>query len=579
MADIDKTLARFKALEVEKEPWLIHLQALSDIFLTRKSDFTQDHTPGEFLNDEVFDNTGQFAAQLMGSVFLSMLWPDSARTFEVKPVRRLKDIPEVEEYFQFVTEEMRTAMDRPEAGLNSALMEHFQDQGVFGTSGIATFEGPEDDPTTPVVFEAWDIKGMYISQNAQGRVDTIYLKMKRTVRQIVEEYSTPGDKVSAGVLELHKGGKLEEKIDVLKVIEPKRPERGKSGVAGMKMRTAHIDMKHKVIMREGGFEEMPVAVGRMFKRTDETYGRSAAMMAMPDAVSLNALSEAVLVATEKQLDPPLGVLDDGRLGGGVIDTSAGALNVFHASGQINSNQPIFPLFTVGELQSAEKLEERLIGKIMQAFFLDRLLDLNNTVQMTAFETSIRNRMRGESLGAVFSRQETEVLTPTIQRVFNIMWRRGALGNEAGIGARLRQMWDKITGTDAIVVPEAVREAVAAGLDVYTIEYISPSKRFMQAEKLQGIFTATDALAALSVIIPGISDNIHPDKTARAIVKLSGSPSEILRTPKEVADVRQAQASEQEAVDALEAAKSSSETARNVAQARATLGTAGGAQNR
>jgi len=569
----NKYINRKRELEVEKEPWLEHFQSLAEIFLTRKSDFTHTHSPGEFLQDEVFDNTPQFAAQLMASVFLSMLWPDSARTFNLKPVKKLQDVSGVEAYFKFVTEEMHMTMDTPRAGLQLALMEHFTDQGIFGTSGIGTFEGPEDDDESlPVVYEAWDVKNMFISQNAQGFVDTIYFKIMKTIRQMVEEYGEAPDKISSKVMELFNNGKLEDKLEVLIVIEPKKAQRNKRGVAGMPVRTVHIDIQHKFIMREGGFEEMPVAVARFFKRIDETYGRSPGMTALPDAASLNALSEAVLVASEKQLDPPLGLLDDGRLGGGIVDTSAGALNVFNASGRIMGEKPIFPLFTVGELQSAEKLQINLTNKIMQAFFLDRLLDLNNQVQMTAFEASIRNKLRGESMGSIFARQEMEVLTPTILRTFNIKWRRGDFGvGRRGEGAKARRRFERILGQPEVIVPEAIIAAARAGLDIFEIEYISPAKRFMKAEKLQGIFTATDALVALNQVIPGIADAMDPDETARQIWQLAGAPREALRTKDEIAEVRENMGNRLQAADALSVAKEVATIGQTTAQAQATRG--------
>lgn len=571
MDTVQEYLTRYDNLKKDKQIWNLHYQALAELFLTRKQDFTYTITPGEFLNDEIFDNTGQFAAYLMASVFLSMLWPDSSRTFRIKPVRKLEGQTGVEEYFRFVTEEMHAAMDNPKAGLTLALMEHFLDQGVFGTSGIGVFKGEGKNPL-PVVYDAWSIKTMVISQNAQGFVDTIYIMRSRTVKQLIEMYGDSPDSVSPKVRELQANNKLDQKFDVLQVIEPQVGDDTKKGRESWSCRTVHIDVTNKHLMREGGYEEMPVFVARMFKTVDEAYGRSAGMMALPDAASLNALSEAVIVAVEKQLDPPLGVLDDGRLGGGVIDTSASALNVFNSSGRLNGQNPIFPLFTVGELQSAEKLKEQLKQSIMQAFFLDRLLDLNNQTQMTAYETSVRNRMRGESLGSIFSRQITEVLTPMIERTFNILYRGGKLGLEEGAEEKEeRKGWDAVLDKDTQIIPEVILKASEAGLDIFEVEYISPAKRFMQSEKLNGIQMATESITALAEILPDIIDNINPDATARQIYRLSGAPSDCQNTLDQVEAVREARNTAAAEAEKIENAKGMSEVARNAAQAETTGG--------
>jgi hypothetical protein len=575
---VERYLARYKDLETEKTLWLPLYQALAEAFLSRKADFTTTITPGDFLLEK-FDNTGQFAAQTAASIFLSMLWPDSSRTFAIRPVRRLKDVPGVEAYFRFVTDEVRTVMDNPRAGLTLAYMEHFLEQQIFGTSGVGTFEGPAGDASLPVVYDAWGIKNMCVIENAQGFIDVIYFKRPRTVRQIVQEYGEK-DKVSQKILDLYDEGKYNEKYEVLQIVEPKAAEPNKKGVAAMAYRTVHIDIKHKLVMRESGYQEMPVAVGRMIKLLDEPYARSPAMTALPDANSLDALSEAILVAAEKQLDPPLMLLDDGRLGGGVVDTSSGGLNVFNSAGRLGGEKPLQPIFTVGEMVSAEKLKEQLEKKIMQAFSLDRLLDLNNTVQMTAYETSVRDRMRGQSLGSLFARQIVEVLTPTIERTFNILYRGGHLGVvTTGVFGRVQQLWNKILGRQEMLVPPSVVAAAQFGLDVFEIEYISPAQRFMQGEKLQGVLTVADMIVLIGQLVPGLIDNFDSDKMAEYVVKYGGAPGDVKRTVDEVTKLRAGMAAQQAAATKLEATKQMSEVGRNTAQAVASLNSNAGGKGK
>lgn len=577
---VSRYIARSREYEQIKSPLLPVYQALAEAFLTRKANFTHSSTPGDFLaQNEVFDNTGQFAAHIFASVCLSMLWPDAARTFNLVPVAQLKDQPGVEAYFRAVTKKQQLAMDRPEAGLLLAFMEYFLDEGIFGTAGVGNFDGPEeDDASMPVVYEAWDVKSMCIAENAQGYVDTIFWKANRTVRQVYEEYGQGGrDRISAVVKKQYEDGKYEEKVEILKVIEPKAPEKGKRGIAGMKTRTVHIDVTNRVLMRESGYEEMPVHVGRLFKQAGEVNGRSCGMIALADSTTLNGVVEGVILATEKNLAPPLVVLDDGRLGNAVIDTSADGITVLNASGRLGGEKPIFPLFTVGEMQSSEKLMERLEAKLMQAFFLDRLLDLNNKTMMTAYETSVRNRLRGESTGSIFARQIAEVITPTIKGTFNRMMRKGCFGDFPGIdrnaaGSVERRKWKALTGKNDIVVPDIVLKAVEAGLDIYEIEYISPAQRFMEAEKLQGLFTGADALAALEPVLPGITDNIDSDTYARRVWKYSGATSDALRTLDDLRAFRAEKAKRQNAAATLEAGKAAADIQQKTAGARAALGT-------
>ena len=579
---IEKYLARNAMLQARKDPWNAHFQRLAENFLNRKADFTSSIAPGDFLYKTTFDNTGEIAAMQSASVYMSMLWPDSSRTFVLRPVDEFKDEPGVEEHFRYATKQVQRYMDAPRAGLLPALQEFEIDQQVFGTAGVATLEGT--DESLPVVYEAWNIKGMRISENAQGFVDMIFYSDPKTVRQVVEDYGL--ENVSVIVAGLFAAGKYEEKVEVLKVIEPRAlADRqiidkdgvvmgAKLGAMGMPIRTLHIDVANKKIMKEAGYQEMPVAVGRAIKTIGEEYGRSNAMMAMPDVLSMNALKEAIIRATEKQLDPPLGVLDDGRLGGGTIDTSAGALNVFNSSGRMTGDKPVFPLFTVGELQSAEKLMVSFKENITQAFGLDRLLDLNNSTQMTAFETSVRNRMRGESLGAPFARQIAEVFTPTIERTVSILYRKGLLGmRDSGLIATLKTTWARLLGKPVHVIPKIVAAAIDAGLDVYEVEYISPAQRFMQSEKLQGIFTAAEFFQKMA-IIPGfepIADLVDVDAMGYDVIKYSGAPSTTGRVATEVKAIRKGRADAQAEMAKMEQMQKASEVARNAGSAMQSAG--------
>jgi len=574
---VEKALERDEQMNKLKEPWNPLYQRLGEVFLTRKASFVNTITPGQFLYDDIFNNTGEQAAFQAASIYVSMLWPDSSRVYDLRPVAELKDMPGVEETFRFWNRQMQRYMDAPRAGLLMAIQEFEIDMQVFGTAGVGVFEGEDED--TPVVYEAWNVKGMKISENAQGFVDTIYYNDPKTVRQVIETY---GENAHPKVVDLYRQGKYDEVVKILKVIEPRSAldRGGKSGALGMRVRTLHIDIDNKHLMREKGFDEMPVNVGRAIKTMGEVMGRSNAMVALPFACSLNALDEAILIASEKQLDPPLGVMDDGRLGGGTIDTSAGALNVFNASGRMTGEKPVFPLFTVGELQSAEKLREAFINSITQAFALDRLLDLNNQTQMTAFETSVRNRMRGEALGSMFSRQIAEVFTPTIERTFNILFRKGLLGTQStGVAAVLRRAWAKVLGKELHIIPPVIQQAIDAGLDVFEVEYISPAKRFMQSEKLQGIFTAAEFFQKMAVV-PGfeeIADLVDVDVMGTNVITYTGSPADMARTTTEIKSIRQGRAQAQAQAAKMEAMKGASEVARNTGSAVQSMGGQPGGQ--
>ncbi len=529
---IQHILNTLKMLKQRKDPWLPHFQLLGEYIRTRKQNFTEVNEPGAFLTRDLFDNTSIKANDLMSSSLLGALWPNGAKTFQLIRTSDIEDTTQTKEYYNFVTNELRSIMDDVRAGLTVALDEYMGDQGAFGTSGIGVFENPKGP--LPIRYKAWDVKSMHIAENENGFVDTIYNEREITIRMAVLEYGFKN--LSKKSQDLFTNGKELDKIKVLHAIEPRMDaDPFKFGNENMPIASIHIELKANKILRESGFEEMPVAVTRFRKAMGEVYGRSPGMAALPDIIELNALWEAVTLATEKSLDPPLGVLSDGDLGPTIIDTSAGALNVFNVSGRAgHQQQPIFPLFTVGEFGHVEKLIDKLVQAISDHFFIDRLLDLNNDTRMTLGEAQIRNELRGASLGTIFSRQEAELFSPLIARSFNLLFKQGRLGviakspEEKSIIAK---------GLIPRIIPQSIADAMLAGNDVFKIKYVSPAKRAMQAEEVQGILATWNFVANNIQVAPTMVDNLDVDFHIKRLSELTGAPEEGIRASQAVQDLR------------------------------------------
>ncbi len=559
-------LDRLKNLKRRKTFWLSHFQLIGEYVLTRKQNFTERNEPGAFLDRELFDNTASKSNAIMSSAMLGNLWPNGAKTFQIIRPRNIAESAEIKEYFEKVTLEMTSLMDDSRSGLTISLNEYMLDQGAFGTSGIGIFENPKGP--LPIRYRAWDVKTMNIDEDNNGFVDTIYNETLKSVRKVVMEYGI--DNVSTTVRDLFNAGK-EEEIRILHAIEPRLDaDPFKFGNKDMPIASIHIEIKSEKILRESGFEEMPVPVSRFSKALGEIYGRSPAMAALSDVIELNVIWEAVTVATEKNLDPPLMVLSDGDLGPAVIDTSAGAINVFNVAGRAGKFKPIEPMFTVGEMQSSIGLIEKLVQSITEHFFIDRLLDLNNDTRMTLGEAQIRNELRAASLGTTFSRQEAELFTPMITRTFNLLLKLGHLGVISGSREDLAI---REKGLIPFIIPESIANAMLAGQEVFRIRYISPAKRAMQAEEVQGILATFNFLGTVVPIVPTILDNYKIDDIARKLSELLGMPEELIEDLESMKDLRDARAAAEAQANRLELLKQSSEVLRNVGQAKNTGGSA------
>lgn len=536
----DKTSERFdryKKLKARKQVWNEHWQLVAEYIMTRKADFTTTFQPGEFLNDHIFDGTAIMAMRKSSSALIGALWGNGARSMRLNPPQNITKTLENNSYYEWATEQMHFYMNNPKAGLSNALEEYMRDQISFGTSGLAIFKTDTDKKGSPITYRAWDVKQMSIDEGAEGFVDTVYYEFEWPLRKVVEKYGA--DNLSSELKKLwDEGGNKETPVKLLHVIEPRNIEDSrKKGNLNMPWASIHYEIKTRKILKESGFAEMPIKVARFQKNVNEVYGRGVGMDALPDILEANVVAEALTVAIEKQLDPPLGLLDDGKLGGGTVDTSAGALNVFNPAGRLGADNPIFPLFTVGELQSADAHLQRLQSAIKEHFMIDVLLDFNIEKEMTLGEAQIRNKLRSESLGSLFARQIVELFVPLVERSFNILLDAGLLGVVAGSPEEAELI---ARGIEPRIIPDEILRAMKTGQDVYNIQFLTPAMRVMQIEQAQGIAQGFDFAGANANVFPQLKDNMDSDGAYKKFLELAGFPLDFIMPEKDVNRMREAQ---------------------------------------
>lgn len=261
------------------------------------------------------------------------------------------------------------------------------------------------------------------------------------------------------------------------------------------------------------------------------------------------LREAIIVATEKNLDPPLCILDDGMLGGGTIDTSAGAINVFNATGGMGAGAPVFPLVTVGSIPDALARLEELKNNITQHFHLDRLIDFNNETQMTFGEAQIRNQIRNASLTSLFSRQIAEVFTPLIVRVVNMLWQMGEFGVIKGSEQELER---QASGRKIEYIPDIIVQRIEQGEDVFSVTYKTQAANAQRAEEYMGILDVLGFSIQAMQVDPTIRFRVDLHDGVKKISEIRGLPVGIIREDDEVEELQAADAEAQAGAQEIEA---------------------------
>ncbi len=535
-SDLKKILKNHTAMVSARSNWLNQWQIVGEYISQIKQDFETQHSVGEFLNEDIFDSTGTFAAKNSASAILGILWPSSARkSVKIDAPEDMGDLSEDEThwYEEIATKRLQAAMDTPKAGLALSLDEYMGDQILFGTSGVGTFW--EDDG---LFYKSFGVKEMIIDEGKGGDVNIVHIQYSWTIKRVVETYGF--ENVSPSLQEKFENDKgLEDKIDIIVAYRPREEIlRGEEHNLDMPFSSTHFEKATMHTLKEGGFEEFPIQVTRFRKLLYEKYGRSMAMDALPDIREINALKEAVIVATEKMLDPPLGLINSGVLGGGLVDTSAGALTVFDAPGNLSNTPPVFPINTVGDLNAALARIQSLEQSIGQHFSIDRLLDFNNETAMTATETVQRANIRNASLTSLIARQVAELFRPLVERSFNLMLRNDKFGY---IDGTAEAQAAAIFGEEIDIIPDRIAQRLLAGEDAYTVRFTTPADRITNAEELDGMIQVIQMNQQLMQTHPEAGAYLDIGRIHSNGTRLFGSPPDIIRSDEEVEEIQLQQA--------------------------------------
>ena len=512
--DYKKLAKDFDRVKAKRSNFDNMYQTIGEYVAMNRQDFNGQPSNGEFLVDRIFDATGAFAATSAASILLGMIWPGAAaNTFELaEPEHDDEEEQEADnKFYERMNKIAYQAFDDPRANLAEALDAYMSDQIVFGTSGV----GVELGDASSLYFTPYGVKEIYPIVGKGGRYIGFYLFFEWEVERVVAEYGE--ENCSEKVRKAFKAGKLDDKVKILFVVKPRIEKKATKGKYAMPLMGVHLDYTACHAMREDGYYELPVAIGAWRKLNYEDMGRSPAMNALPDIREANALREALIIATEKVLEMPKGVMSDGEFGGGYIDQSAGAINVFNASGNIGTGAPVFDIGSPPNIPWAEKRLEKLEQSIAQHFMLDRIMNFNNDVQMTLGEAQIRDQRTTASLAAVLSKQ-IQVFQQVIIRGVALLFRQGKFGVTKGDDNEKAALE---RGETPYYLPDNIAKRLESGKDIYKVNYKTKAALAFGAEQYMAILEMFNIVAGQAQIAPDLMKRMDYQKGLERLCEVRG----------------------------------------------------------
>lgn len=493
-------------LKADRSTWENHWQEVGDFVIPRRGEVTVKFSPGQKRNTQLFETTGQQSCILLAGALSSLLTNSQNQWFELltgKP--ELDDDDEVRAYLQESTRRMMGVFNN--SNFHTQVHEMYLDLCSFGTGCMSI----DEDDETVVKFLTHHISEFMIRTNKNNIVDEVYRKFELTAPQIVELFN---GNVSRSVQRALKNPT--DTVAKFKVIQGIYPD-----ARDPKKRTPNFPFNwwSQWIIEEDlfeakveGFNEFPYVAPRWSLGTGEMYGRSPAIVALPDIKMVNIMEKTIIKGAQKTVDPPLQAPDDGSVS--PVRTQPGGMSYYRA-GTTDRIEQVYSDFRLdlGQAQT-DKVRER----IKQAFFIDQLQLGDRGPQMTATEVITRRDQSMTLLGPFLARLQFEFLRPMIDRVFAIMDRRQMLPP----------------------APSALRG------QTIDVQYTSVIARVQRQQEVDNIQRFLETVGPVAEAAPEILDMLNKDEYTRLVARLQGLPQELILDRDAVEGIRNARAEAQQA---------------------------------
>lgn len=283
---------------------------------------------------------------------------------------------------------------------------------------------------------------------------------------------------------------------------------------------------------ESGYESNPLQFPRWDIVGEDAYGSSSpGMETLGDVKMLQKLERDKLMSVHKVADPPM--LVPTKLNGR-LSTLPGS----HTPTSSADRESVKPVYQIAPDINAIRQEIRDVEmRIERGFYNDLFLMILEAHTMTATEVAQRHEDKLSILGPVIERQLSELLSPTIDRTFDVMSRRE-------------------------LIPEPPEELVGMKLEVEYVSLLAQAQKMVGTQSIERQLAFVGNAAALN---PEILDTVDFDEASSQYADMNGTPPKIIRSKEEVIKVRQARAEQQAAAQQQEAAAAMAKTGRDLAQ--------------
>lgn len=505
-AMVKRHIRRARDLRGNRSAWHNHWDDLAHVMLPRRLGFASMPLDGDRRTDDLFDSSPMQAARGLANAVGGLLRPQGRKWARIRLTEdELENLDEVKEWMERADEAITNAFSEPSSRFLQGSAEADLDLVVFGTAVL--FVG-ETENLTSLLFQSVPLKEAVVFFDDDGNARGIYRDHKMTLGQAEEKWGR--DALSEKSRRALASNRFDEKIEFLHAVVPRETGRDDATLSrNFPWTDLWIEVAEEHVVLEKGFRDFPFVVPRWDTSSGETYGRSPGMIALPDACTLQAMGETMLVAGQRAADPPLAVPADGIVS--EVNTFPGGLSYYDPT-NFDGRNPFFPIMNGANMPLTRDMQRDYRDQVFAAFFRNVLNLPIEGPQMTATEVNQRKEEFIREIGPVFGRLETDYTAPMVQRAFKVMMRTGRLPD-----------------LPRILEGHAIR-----------FEYESPVKRVREQIEASAARLWVREMVEYSGATGDVSvlDNINTDQYAKFSARAAGIPGDMVNSRSAVDQIRQ-----------------------------------------
>lgn len=541
---------RLIGLRTNRWSWWTHWRELADYTLPRRYKWLitpNQMQRGSPINQHILDNTGTLAARNLAAGIMTGTTDPTKRWFRLK-VRGIDSTQTNPTSMWLSQAEKILDLIFQESNFYTAIAILYFDLVVFGTASMLIYEDFNNviNCINPCLGE------YYVDINKSYFPDVFYREFTMTVAAVVDEFGLENVSPSIARLWSQGGASLTRELVVAHAIEPNLDGRKFGIPERFKFREVYWEWGGSAspqggssfspgLLRKRGFHESPAIVVRWDVVSNDPYGRSPGMDALPDIKQLQLETKRKAQGIDKMVNPPM--VADVQLKNQPASLLPGGIT--YISGMLNQNKTGFaPVYMVNpQLSDMTADIERIQKMIGETFYNNLFQTMNNLRQgtssnVTATEIDATRAEAMVMLGPVLDRINFEGLRQIVDRTFGITARAG-------------------------ILPPPPSEIAGAEIN---IEFVSMLEQAQDAADGAGIERVLQLVGNLAGVNPDVLDVVDTDFAIEALSHKLGNDPRLIRSEKAIAAIRQQKAQQAQ----QDMAQQHADAANKLAQGAQTL---------